>query len=165
MYWTGYFTSKPHLKRSIREASSYLQSVKKLLSKFYFQGKISFKDIDNSTHSFETALSTLQHHDAVTGTAKRFVDLDYERILTEGYKAIQAKLFPLMKNQFEESHPNAQIKPFSFVLHLSNVSLSQEGQIQQEAQSVAAYVYNPSQIQTRLVRFEVPSGSGTRSLI
>ena len=55
-FWTGYFTSKPHLKRAIREASTYLQSVKKLLSKLYFQKKLDFSDIDNATHSFEAAL-------------------------------------------------------------------------------------------------------------
>ena len=41
-FWAGYYTSKPFLKRLVREASTYLQSVKKHLSTFYFQKRVNF---------------------------------------------------------------------------------------------------------------------------
>lgn len=156
-FWSGYYTSKPLLKKSTRDASKYLQSVKKVLSKLYITGRLKFADIGDSTKDFEAALSTLQHHDAVTGTAKRFVDEDYERILLQGYESIHKKLLPMLTRLFHDEYPRMRLQPFLYLP--LNVSAVREAQSQ--AQNVVAYVYNPSQIQTRIIRFPVPSGSGT----
>lgn len=157
-FWTGYFTSKPHLKKAIRDGSRYLQSVKKLLSKLYFKGNLTFADIGNATTDFEAALATLQHHDAATGTAKKFVDDDYFKIMEQGYNSINAKLLPMLGNLFKEKHPQSQPRPFLLMTsNFSAIRLEQERQ----SQHVIASVYNPSQIQTRVIRFPVPNSAGT----
>ena len=91
--------------------------MKKLLSILSFRKRLTFSDIDNATAIFEGALSTLQHHDAALGTAKKVVDQDYERMLAEGYQAIHQKLFPVLTNLYREQHPQVQIQTFSICLH------------------------------------------------
>lgn len=155
-YWTGYFTSKPWLKGMVRRASKYLQSVKKLLSKFYFKGKITFSDLDMSTSAFEKALSTLQHHDGVTGTAKSAVDLDYESIISRGYDSVHQLLESKLTDLFEEQYQQ-QIEPF---VSLQSTSASDNSHYDFTSHdSLIAWVYNPSQIQTRILKFSVPRQS------
>ena len=159
-YWTGYFTSKPWLKGMIRQASRYLQTVKKLLSKLYFKDKVSFSDLNEATLSLEKGISMLQHHDAITGTAKRAVDLDYENTIAEGHNSIHQLLESRLTELFEERY-NHKVQPFvslnSFVAAVGNHSqydLTGDG-------SLVAYVYNPSRVQDQVLKFTVPDGSFT----
>lgn len=75
-YWTGYYTSRPTLKRYERVSNHFLQICKQLT-------------YVNNTPQFLSRLSCLrevmgvmQHHDAVTGTEKQKVAYDYERQLS-----------------------------------------------------------------------------------
>ena len=80
-YWTGYFTSWPNLKGMIREAGAEFTN-------FNFNHAytvINSPDdvqptMDSFTHMFEQ-LGVMQHHDAVTGTAKQHVIDDYRMTL------------------------------------------------------------------------------------
>ncbi|WKY16346.1 hypothetical protein Q1695_001202 [Nippostrongylus brasiliensis] len=80
-YWTGFFTSRPTLKRMIRDASSLLQLAKQLDAVADLGPE---DDADVETMSRASALA--QHHDAVTGTAKENVTRDYERRLARAAK-------------------------------------------------------------------------------
>ncbi|WVZ05249.1 hypothetical protein V8G54_018595 [Vigna mungo] len=60
-YWTGYFTSRPAIKRYVRLMRP-------------------------NTDSLADALAIAQHHDAVTGTEKQHVANDYSKRLAIGYK-------------------------------------------------------------------------------
>lgn len=74
-YWTGYFTSRPNSKRYIRQATAYLQAARQVEA---FAGRYT---AGLSTDSLEEAISLLQHHDAITGTARQHVVNDYHRRL------------------------------------------------------------------------------------
>ncbi|KAF0700988.1 Aste57867_8434 [Aphanomyces stellatus] len=75
-YWTGYFTSRPALKRYVRVVNSLLQSLRQL-------------EVWSGVH--ETGVNHLAavvglslHHDGVSGTEKQAVADDYAQRLGEG---------------------------------------------------------------------------------
>lgn len=78
-YWTGYFTSRPALKRYIRVLSGYYLAARQLE---FFKGRSKLTNTD----SLGDALAIAQHHDAVTGTEKQHVANDYAKRLSIGYK-------------------------------------------------------------------------------
>ncbi|XP_072399843.1 lysosomal alpha-mannosidase-like isoform X2 [Diabrotica undecimpunctata] len=80
-FWTGYFTSRPTLKRFEREGNNFLQICKQLYA---------LADLDPvdkvDLNALREAMGVMQHHDAITGTEKQHVANDYARILSNGIK-------------------------------------------------------------------------------
>uniref|UniRef100_A0A2N9ECH2 alpha-mannosidase n=1 Tax=Fagus sylvatica TaxID=28930 RepID=A0A2N9ECH2_FAGSY len=72
-YWTGYFTSRPALKRYVRIMSGYYLAARQLE---FFQGR---SNSGPNTDKLADALAIAQHHDAVTGTEKQHVANDYAK--------------------------------------------------------------------------------------
>jgi alpha-mannosidase len=111
-YWTGYFTSRPSLKRQYRYASAFLQSsrqIETLLKLAYSDTKISpFNDSEARTSTsplgigwtdeLEGALAVVAHHDGVSGTARQSVTNDYSyRLALGSVRAERAALQALEK--------------------------------------------------------------------
>ena len=84
-YWTGYFSSRPALKRMIREANSLLQACKQVHSRGHRSD-----DWDEKVMIAKRAVAVNQHHDAVTGTAKQHVTDDYALRLHRGMQACRS---------------------------------------------------------------------------
>ncbi|KAI4387891.1 hypothetical protein MLD38_000281 [Melastoma candidum] len=83
-YWTGYFTSRPALKRYVRILSGYYLAARQLE---FFQGR---SDSGPKTDLLADALAIAQHHDAVSGTSKQHVANDYAKRLALGYAEAEA---------------------------------------------------------------------------
>ncbi|KAK1281470.1 hypothetical protein QJS10_CPB22g00482 [Acorus calamus] len=79
-YWTGYFTSRPALKRYVRDLSGYYLAARQLE---FFKGR---NASGPTTDALGDALGLAQHHDAVSGTEKQHVANDYAKRLSIGYK-------------------------------------------------------------------------------
>ncbi|XP_010249228.1 PREDICTED: alpha-mannosidase At3g26720-like [Nelumbo nucifera] len=79
-YWTGYFTSRPAIKRYVRMLSGYYLAAKQLE---FFVGR---NNLGPKTDTLADALAIAQHHDAVTGTEKQHVANDYAKRLSMGYE-------------------------------------------------------------------------------
>jgi hypothetical protein len=79
-YWTGYFTSRPFLKRRERILQAYLYAADVLLLDAMTRPK---QKTDALADQFDTVrdarrnLALVQHHDAITGTSKLHVMRDY----------------------------------------------------------------------------------------
>ncbi|KAJ0411263.1 hypothetical protein ATCC90586_004179 [Pythium insidiosum] len=76
-YWSGYFTSRPSLKRFVRVSNSLLQQLRQIDAIF------------QSHHSAELdrlqrGVGLAQHHDGVSGTEKQHVADDYALRINEG---------------------------------------------------------------------------------
>uniref|UniRef100_A0A6N2M355 Alpha-mannosidase n=1 Tax=Salix viminalis TaxID=40686 RepID=A0A6N2M355_SALVM len=82
-YWTGFFTSRPALKRYVRQLSGYYLAARQLE---FLVGK---KSTGPNTYRLGDALGIAQHHDGVTGTAKQHTTNDYEKRLAIG--AVEAE--------------------------------------------------------------------------
>ncbi|KAJ4960967.1 hypothetical protein NE237_020877 [Protea cynaroides] len=78
-YWTGYYTSRPALKRYVRLLSGYYLAARQLE---FFKGR---NNLRPNTDTLADALAVAQHHDAVSGTEKQHVANDYAKRLSLGY--------------------------------------------------------------------------------
>ena len=85
-YWSGYYTSRPFVKRLGRELESMLHAAEMLHEYRVTQDKGADTGEDSLQHA-RLALSIFQHHDAITGTAKEGVVNDYARKLDAGFAA------------------------------------------------------------------------------
>jgi hypothetical protein len=62
--WTGYFTSRANAKSYFRRASSQFSASSQIFSKNLST------EVLNQTYAMLDVLGIVQHHDAITGTAK-----------------------------------------------------------------------------------------------
>ncbi|XP_068205819.1 lysosomal alpha-mannosidase-like isoform X1 [Palaemon carinicauda] len=131
-YWTGYFTSRPTLKGFVRETNTFLQAVKQLSSLLGL-------GIDPRLEILKKAMAVLQHHDAITGTAKQAVTNDYYLRLAEGV----TESFGLMAEAYRKLQPavpeaEATVTPvYCPLLNESSCPLSET------SSSFVITVYNP----------------------
>jgi alpha-mannosidase len=83
--WSGYFTSRPALKGYVRDTTSVFAAARQLQLQ---DPKTPPPSADSSPLlPLEQALSITQHHDAVAGTSKQEVALDYAKRLSIGRAA------------------------------------------------------------------------------
>ena len=99
-YWTGYFTSRPYLKGIIKQISNIYLIFSKLLTEY----RLSYLDDINNLENLGYNLGLLQHHDAITGTAKKIVNTDYIRHtknnISEAENIIMNNTNDIFKDQF-----------------------------------------------------------------
>ena len=75
--WTGYFTSRPALKRYERYSNNILQIARQL-------NALANLDRRNDLFRFSESMAIIQHHDAITGTEWQHVADDYVQRLAQG---------------------------------------------------------------------------------
>ena len=94
-YWGGYFTSRPTLKYFERSASSFLQVLKQLTtndpSKLTKEDRVALFELT-------AAVGLVNHHDAITGTAKQHVTDDYMKILDRAYTTAEKVVLKKLGN-------------------------------------------------------------------
>ena len=120
-YWTGYFSSRINLKGLIKTLANYLNLVQNLYTIFKIHrnnNNFNFNIIQKSINYSREKLGVLQHHDAITGTAKEKTNKDYENmaitsieklkyiiniLITEltDYKIAELNLVNLEENNFD----------------------------------------------------------------
>jgi len=97
-FWTGYFTSRPLLKRYERTSSSFLHAARQIEAYESFEEKKNKEKKEMSNHldekhllesdinldTLEDASSIVQHHDGVSGTSKQHVASDYAFRVSQG---------------------------------------------------------------------------------
>ncbi|XP_053232372.1 lysosomal alpha-mannosidase [Podarcis raffonei] len=87
-FWTGYFTSRPALKRYERLSNNFLQVCNQL--EVLAGAQANAGPYGNASSSvLRQAMGVAQHHDAVTGTAKQHVTNDYAKQLSTGWDACE----------------------------------------------------------------------------
>ncbi|XP_063148563.1 lysosomal alpha-mannosidase [Candoia aspera] len=87
-FWTGYFTSRPALKRYERLSNNFLQICNQLEVLVGMKANLGPYGSANSS-VLRQAMGVAQHHDAVSGTAKQHVTNDYAKQLSVGWDACQ----------------------------------------------------------------------------
>ncbi|XP_055341895.1 alpha-mannosidase 2-like [Paramacrobiotus metropolitanus] len=102
-YWTGYFTSRPFYKQMSRELERDLRTAEIM----YSLVRLSTHSANRNTSLFAEdliglnraaiGLGLFQHHDAITGTSKRYVAMDYGEKLQNGLLMAHAVI---LKNVF-----------------------------------------------------------------
>ena len=84
-FWTGYFTSRPALKRYVRESSSWFNAIRQTQA----LASLRIPELSGShqLQKLEEAMGVAQHHDAVSGTSKQHVASDYALRIAMGRTA------------------------------------------------------------------------------
>eukprot|EP00935_MAST-01C_sp_MAST-1C-sp1_P000879 g879.t1 len=90
-YWSGYFTSRPALKRQVRFATNFLNAARQL----EVLSQVTKEDVnlpttrpappvgDSWTDSLEGTVGVATHHDGMSGTERQDVSNDYEMRISE----------------------------------------------------------------------------------
>ena len=146
-YRTGFYTSRPALKRYVRELSHRLQVARQLE---VFSG-----GDGAATRALWEAMGVVQHHDAVSGTERQHVAYNYAYLLAKGaVSSDQLIAQSLAKLSTLKGSP----LPFAQCPQ-ANVSLCQTTQT---GEPTAILVYNSqSRNQSFVVRFPVNASSGS----
>ena len=145
-YWTGYFTSRPALKRMVRTSSSFLQMARQV-------EVIANRPDSSATAELEEAVAVSQHHDAVAGTSKQHVAYDYAQRLAKGLAQADAMVNAVLAGMVGGANASFASCP------LLNVSLCAT----QAALPLVVLLYNPlSRSRSELVRLPVNVAGGVR---
>ncbi|KAH9424744.1 carbohydrate binding [Dermatophagoides pteronyssinus] len=135
-FWTGYYTSRPSLKRMERVGNNWLQVCKQLDSFALNNGQY-----DSNITRLREAMGILQHHDAVAGTEKQHVANDYARILHEAIvecqQIISLSLNNIAKSLGQQFHSKPDELQFCNDLNISSCSITESGH------SFLVSIYNP----------------------
>jgi alpha-mannosidase len=84
-YWSGYFTSRPALKKFARVSNVLMQQIRQIDAVFQSHHQA---DLD----ALKRAVGLVQHHDAISGTEKQAVSDDYALRLNNGVIAAEKGL-------------------------------------------------------------------------
>ena len=99
-FWTGYFTSRPGLKRLERVASSFLLGARQIESLIDYTEKPDPFECESGFHELEDAVGVLQHHDGVSGTARQHVADDYANRVQDGLDRVETCTVRKLKRIF-----------------------------------------------------------------
>ena len=97
-YWSGYFTTRPFDKNMGRELESHLRGANIMFTLAAAEASRRGVRLPDSASSLLTlqeahrSLGLFQHHDAITGTARSYVAVDYEDRLIDAIESAQTIL-------------------------------------------------------------------------
>ncbi|XP_034378373.1 lysosomal alpha-mannosidase isoform X1 [Arvicanthis niloticus] len=148
MFWTGYFSSRPALKRYERLSYNFLQVCNQLEALVGPEANVGPYGSGDSA-PLKEAMAVLQHHDAVSGTAKQKVVNDYAKQLAAGWGPCEV----LVSNALAQLSNYKQ--NFSFCREL-NISICP---VSQTSERFRVTVYNPlGRKVDQMVRLPVSEG-------
>lgn len=132
-YWTGYFTSRPAIKRYERIGNNFLQVCKQL----YALADLGSDD-NEELSDLREIMGILQHHDAVAGTEKQHVADDYARQLQRAIDECE-NLANTALNKLINSNSNTTEATFKTCL-LANIS---QCSVTETLENFVVTLYNP----------------------
>ncbi|XP_037658231.1 alpha-mannosidase 2 isoform X2 [Choloepus didactylus] len=153
-YWSGYFTSRPFYKRMDRLMESHLRAAEIL---YYFAlkqaQKYQISKFLSSSHYVALTearrnLGLFQHHDAITGTAKDWVVVDYGTRLFRSFMNLKkiigdSALLLILKDKYSYQFSDVFLE--MDLEQKSQDSLPQKNIIRLSAEPRYLVVYNPSE--------------------
>jgi alpha-mannosidase len=97
-YWSGYFTSRPGLKRQVRMATNFLSAARQMeVASNVTKAEVNLPTTRPSppvgkswTDSMEGAIGVATHHDGMSGTERQQVANDYDQRISEGHFEAEA---------------------------------------------------------------------------
>jgi len=162
-YWTGYFSSRANDKQQVRRASSSYHSSNQLITEKMLDQSKDVEDFQDELIEGSWALlddlSILQHHDAVSGTAKQAVADDYAWRLFTGMKKNNEGYFKLIDETISKMTGIAnQTWAECFRTNSTYVDCPVSAFEDQKDYTMNVAVQNPSTIDMSQTVFAVPNG-------
>jgi hypothetical protein len=91
-YWSGYYSSHPHLKGQARGTARTLRQAEVMLTVALRRGAAHFPNRPAELQQAREAAALMQHHDAMTGTAVAAVVADYATQLANASRTAEVAL-------------------------------------------------------------------------
>lgn len=133
-YWTGYFISRPAIKRYERIGNNFLQVCKQLYS-LAGLGADDNKSLDN----LREVMGIMQHHDAVAGTEKQHVANDYSRQLERAISGCEEITYSALNKLIQPTEDQETFLPLT-TCPLANIS---QCAVTENSDNFVVTVYNP----------------------
>eukprot|EP01059_Diplonema_ambulator_P005004 TRINITY_DN14746_c0_g1_i1.p1 TRINITY_DN14746_c0_g1~~TRINITY_DN14746_c0_g1_i1.p1 ORF type:complete len:1132 (+),score=491.47 TRINITY_DN14746_c0_g1_i1:52-3396(+) len=166
-YWSGYFTSRPSLKRQVHMASNFLNAARQL----EVISGVTAEQVNAPTErpsppvgpswtdSLEGTVGVATHHDGMSGTERQDVSDDYEQRISESHGEVEAgvalSLNRLLGTNVTFEHCNCNSMGADNCLNISMCGITTE----QSAFTVVAW--NPlGRASAQTVRLPVTGGDG-----
>ncbi|XP_076995123.1 alpha-mannosidase 2 isoform X2 [Tamandua tetradactyla] len=155
-YWSGYFTSRPFYKRMDRIMESHLRTAEilyhfalKQAQKYKLSKFLSSSHYEALTEARRN-LGLFQHHDAIAGTAKDWVVVDYGVRLFRSFMNLRkiigdSALLLILKDKHIYNYYSSDIFLEMDLEQKSQDSLLQKNIIRLSAEPRYVVVYNPSE--------------------
>ncbi|KAK3861068.1 hypothetical protein Pcinc_032926 [Petrolisthes cinctipes] len=145
-YWTGYFTSRAALKGHVRATNAFLQAVKQV-------SVLTGLGADPRLEGLKEAMGVLQHHDAVSGTAKQAVTDDYSERLDQGVDGA----FEMLTEAYRKLQPGVETEESPVYCSQLNISSCS---VTETSDSFLVTAYNPlAKPREHIIRIPVPAGT------
>lgn len=163
LFWTGYFSSRPNLKRQVRETLSQAQASSEIFT-FRNLEKVSDearpvqtqdrKLTQKSQKMLREEISILSHHDAITGTSKQLVANDY----FERLKKAATQQLDLYTSIISKEIYNSEHNKWAYFNQSQDFWFKEDWQLQiLNNQQLIMAVHNPSAIELSKIQVEMPS--------
>lgn len=130
-YWTGYFASRPALKKAVRVHSTYLNTARQL--------EVFGRGDGSATTALAEPLGLAQHHDAVSGTSKQHVAYDYVKRLSKGRLVTEKMVNSFFSKMVTPTNHTGQIATFTQCGTLNETFC----ELTQSSKSFVVTAYNP----------------------
>ena len=157
-YWSGYYSTRPFLKRLSRQLASKLRSAEILFSlsqdkrRAVHQLSSGFEELESARRD----LGLFQHHDAITGTSKHFVMVDYQNRLVSGLKGVESIIDISAQLLLENNEDGAVLRHVT--QHRNNGDTTTEIIDIKPGQTGSVVVYNSlGQVREEVVSLQVTS--------
>ena len=152
-YWTGFYTSRPALKRYIRLNSAFLQAARQIEAWADAYG--------NGTILLWDAIAPNQHHDAITGTELQFVADDYAFRIARGAARAANTIHSVLGSI--TTYVGGETPSFTYC-PLANVSICPPSQsMLNNGSLLVLLIYNPlGRVRSELVHIPVSSAASCR---
>lgn len=114
-YWTGYFTSRPALKRQVRAASGLLNAARQIevlsnSKKAHASTERAPPKVGESwTDAFEGSIGVATHHDGMSGTARQSVTNDYEQRISDSQAQVEDGIAHGLSRLLQQSRSDASV--------------------------------------------------------
>jgi lysosomal alpha-mannosidase len=101
-YWTGYYTSRPWIKHAHKLTMVLMKSASQLFAFRAAQGGLSTSQIAEGLTTIQDlreVVALMSHHDAVTGTSRMLVNVDYLDRIDKASTPVQRLMHALAETQ------------------------------------------------------------------
>ncbi|RUS77476.1 hypothetical protein EGW08_014782 [Elysia chlorotica] len=168
-YWTGYFSTRPFDKYFCRDVRFLLNAADQLNTLSYAlylkwgkrEGAQSrFFRFSSMLQQARRSLALFQHHDAITGTAKDFVAVDYEEYLLTAYRQSQDVIRQVIQGLLTEGRVDTPIVFLPVIVRANHQDIPRRHvlPISSAGRGTLVTFYNPlGQVRSELVHLLVDS--------
>ena len=131
-FWSGYYSTRLHLKRSVRHVYNQIQSAKTLLVIRAIEKNNNSINFRNDTASIIDSINTiikkaeekwsvLMHHDGITGTHTSITESSYYTMLHEASNLIE-EAYDNINKKLSTKFGTENIKPYAKIINNLNIS-------------------------------------------